>query len=473
MNDASPPSAAGLYLVTLGTPALLAHGVPISLRKKDLALLVYLRLEGRHGHSRATLSGLLWGSSPEENARHSLTQALGRLRARLGEGVLEVGHGRVGCRATLPCDAASLVYAAVAPDIDDEVLALCAGEFLAGFGAGPGAEAFESWADGRRAHLRTVAVTALDRLGAEGEARGDWDAALAAAQRAVELDPASEPAHRRIMRAWAAREHRVRALQHYDRLTAWLAAEFETDPEPQTAQLAEQLRARAVPAPVAAAAQMVVPRLPRPAHRMEPLPQIPRLASVRARVHWAWGGVAGLAVLLAVLWNSGTVPGLGGADDPDAAHRPPLRPPLALPGTPVERLEDWLRTDGRWIYYRYGVYMPGACDHTTRAVGSWGPDGWSVGVAVHCVDEEWLAVDVERLSERFALEPSTTFCLNFVYLAGNASHWGQHGSRGAPGLDDIRVVAPNGAYNIGFAIVRDGPGQRRVVLTNAYSGPRC
>src|SRR3712207_9058414 len=51
---------------------------------RSLALLVYLRLEGRHGHSRGALAGLLWGNRPEENARHSLTQALGRLRVHLG-----------------------------------------------------------------------------------------------------------------------------------------------------------------------------------------------------------------------------------------------------------------------------------------------------------------------------------------------------------------------------------------------------
>jgi DNA-binding SARP family transcriptional activator len=192
MNNPAPSCVADVHLVTLGTPALVGNGTPIPLRKKDLALLVYLRLEGKHGHSRGALAGLLWGSSPEENARHSLTQALGRLRARLGSGVLEVGHDRVGCRATLPCDAASLLQAAGA-EVDDGVLALCAGEFLAGFHPGPGAEAFETWADGRRAHFRTVAVSALDRLGDDAEARGDWDQALAAASAPPSWTPRRSP----------------------------------------------------------------------------------------------------------------------------------------------------------------------------------------------------------------------------------------------------------------------------------------
>jgi DNA-binding SARP family transcriptional activator len=473
MNNPAPSCVPDVHLVTLGTPALVGNGTPIPLRKKDLALLVYLRLEGRHGHSRGALAGLLWGSSREENARHSLTQALGRLRARLGSGVLEVGHDRVGCRATLPCDAASLLQAAGA-EVDDGVLALCAGEFLAGFHPGSGAEAFESWADGRRAHFRTVAVSALDRLGADAEARGDWDQALAAAQRATELDPASEPAHRRVMRACNAQGHRLRALQHYERLAAWLAAEFETDPEPETAELAERLRVRAAPPPPPAPKSAIVHATPpRPLPRMEPAHH-PALPSGRARVHWAWGGVAGVAVLLALLWNSGALLGLGGAPHPDPAERPSaLQPPLAPAGSAITRLDDWLRTDGRWIYYRYEPWMPGACDHPTRAVGNWGPDGWTVGEPVHCINDMWLAVDVERLGERFSIDPQTTYCINFRYITGNTTWWGQHGSEGAPGLDSIRVVAPNGSYNIGFAIVREGPGRRRVQLTNAYPSPRC
>lgn len=507
MNNPAPSFPPEVHLVTLGTPALVAHGAPIQLRKKDLALLVYLRLEGRHGHSRGALAGLLWGSSREENARHSLTQAIGRLRRRLGE-VLEVGHDRVGCRATLACDAAALQEAAAGAEMDAGVLALCGGEFLAGFSAGPGAEAFESWADGRRAHLRTVAVTALDRLGADAEARGDWEPALAAGQRATELDPASEPGHRRMMRAWNAQGHRVRALQHYDRLAAWLAAEFETDPEPETALLAGQLRSRAAlpprAEPPAAAPRPVCdppvpaapfpttdygtsgPAAPCPTHGApEPVAACPPRSRVeagahglaprllRSRMQVAFGGAAGVAVLLAMLWNGGAFLGVTKMTGSDADRPPALHPPLAAAGSPVRWLGDWLRTDGRWIYYRYEVWMPGACDHRTRAVGNWGKDGWEVGSAVHCIDDAWLALDVERVSERFPIVPETTYCINFVYVTGNRSHYGQHGIEAAPGLDAIRVVSPSGAYNIGFAVVREGPGKRRVYLTNAYPGPRC
>jgi DNA-binding SARP family transcriptional activator len=514
MSHSPSSGAPGFYLVTLGTPALVEHGTPIQLRKKDLALLVYLRLEGKHGHSRGALAGLLWGNSREENARHSLTQAIGRLRARLGSEVLQVGHDRVGCSATLDCDAAALQLAAGSDRVDESILSLCAGDFLAGFQAGPGAEAFESWADGRRAHLRIVAVAALERLGAEAEARGDWDRALAAGQRAVDLDPASEPGHRRVMRAWNALGHRVRALQHYERLAEWVSAEFETDPEPETADLAEQLRCRTprpprpAPEPVPSVAARPFPAAPREPSPFPPaapalpplvLPAEPVEAAVEvesvtaaagaadpfpdppSRVpapHWAWGGVAGLAVLLAVLWSAGVLVGGGWRPQAEGMEAEGMngpsvpRPPLAAPEAPVTRMEDWLRTDGRWIFYRYGTYLPGACGQPTRAVGNWGRDGRREGDAVLCIDRAWMAVDVERLGRRFELSPGTTYCLSFVYAAGDTLRRGEHGARAAPGLDSIRVPAANGVHAIGFAMVRE-PGGRRVRLTNAYPGPPC
>ena len=51
---------------------------------KLLALLTYLVLE-QGPHSREELAGLLWGESPEPEARASLRQALKHLRDALGD----------------------------------------------------------------------------------------------------------------------------------------------------------------------------------------------------------------------------------------------------------------------------------------------------------------------------------------------------------------------------------------------------
>ncbi|HJX87157.1 MAG TPA: hypothetical protein VJ277_06275, partial [Gemmatimonadales bacterium] len=74
-------------LSLLGPPTLLVSGgAPVVPQpgSKALALLAYLVMEP-HPHSRETLAALLWGESPEHEARASLRQALKQLRTGLGE----------------------------------------------------------------------------------------------------------------------------------------------------------------------------------------------------------------------------------------------------------------------------------------------------------------------------------------------------------------------------------------------------
>jgi hypothetical protein len=59
----------------------------------------------------------------------------------------------------------------------------------------------------------------------------------------VEVDQIHEAGHRRIMRSWSAVGERGLALQHYRRLGQWLAVEMDSDPEPETRSLAEELQA--------------------------------------------------------------------------------------------------------------------------------------------------------------------------------------------------------------------------------------
>ncbi|HEX8829830.1 MAG TPA: hypothetical protein VF705_01635, partial [Longimicrobium sp.] len=56
------------FLRTLGHPVLRRGdgSVVDGLRRKDLALLAYLCVEGDRPFSRAHLAALLWGESPEE-----------------------------------------------------------------------------------------------------------------------------------------------------------------------------------------------------------------------------------------------------------------------------------------------------------------------------------------------------------------------------------------------------------------------
>ncbi|HEU4452552.1 MAG TPA: BTAD domain-containing putative transcriptional regulator, partial [Longimicrobium sp.] len=231
-----------LFLRTFGAPDLLADGVPLKLRAKDLALLAYLRQNPPGAHRRSVLAALLWAENSEQGARHSLTQAVGRLRKVLGAAAIATTRDTVVWSGPLACDAALLEEAA--REDRPSLLELYEGEFLAGLGMGAGTQGFENWAAARRVDYRDLAADLMDRWGAEAERRGDWQAALRFGQRETEIDPYHETGHRRVMRALDALGERNRALLHYAHYADFVRREMGLAPQSETTALAELLRSR-------------------------------------------------------------------------------------------------------------------------------------------------------------------------------------------------------------------------------------
>jgi DNA-binding SARP family transcriptional activator len=253
----------GLLLRTLGHPVLTGPaGGPIGgLRRKDLALLAYLCVEGPRPHSRARLAALLWGESPESRARHSLTQALGRIGRTAGSGTLVVERDSVRSTGAMACDAEWLLAGG---ERLDPLLTLYDGPFLEGFEAGFGSEEFGEWADGRRAELRNAALRWLEKTGEAAEAAGDWPLALRIGERGTQIDQVHEEARRRVLRALLEMGERNRALRDHEEFARWLAEEVGGEPDPETTALHERIRdstAAAAPPP---------PRIPSP-----PSPRVP------------------------------------------------------------------------------------------------------------------------------------------------------------------------------------------------------
>lgn len=243
LSPGSRPIESVVYLKTLGHPALhLAGGAAVpELRKKDLALLVYLCVEDAPVHPRGRLAALLWDAD-EKRSRHSLTQAVRRLVRALPPGTLTREREVVRWNRGLACDAKALLRGEVEPGRVDDEFSLYAGDFLEGFHAGRGAGDFEHWADRRRVELRDAAMLVLESAGQDAERGRAWGRALRLAERGVQIDPFWEQGHRRLMRALAARGERNRALRHYQRFEGWLAREENGAPDPETQALAEHLR---------------------------------------------------------------------------------------------------------------------------------------------------------------------------------------------------------------------------------------
>src|SRR6266567_1444858 len=216
-----------LYLKLLGPPEV-RHGDQVLLfsTRKELALLIYLAVEGRI-HSRKNLSEQFW---PEGDARHgraALRITLLHLRQMLGEGAdvfpvphLLINHDTLGLDLTsaIELDLHILLEACTSArasthttltmpeEAHRSLLAqlqratgLPRGEFLEGFSLRD-APAFDDWVRFQREywHLRTSEV--FDRLSQLQFEAGELEAAIETVNRWLVLAPLHEDAYRRLMR---------------------------------------------------------------------------------------------------------------------------------------------------------------------------------------------------------------------------------------------------------------------------------
>lgn len=232
---------------------------------KVQALLIYLAVEADRPHRRESLAGLFWPDRPEETARHSLSQALLRLRRALPAGP-DSPPLLLGGRQTLQFNPAGDYWLDVAdfltclrgvkqgPGQEAGSLArhfigsmhraveLYRGDFLANFFLADCA-AFEEWALSKREQLRQQALIVLDWLADHYEQQADYEPACHYARRLVDLDAFREESHRRLMRLLSLSGQRNAALAQYQTCRQLLLAELGVRPAAETVLLYEQIRA--------------------------------------------------------------------------------------------------------------------------------------------------------------------------------------------------------------------------------------
>lgn len=240
----------------------------VVVQPKRMALLAYLAAATPRGpHRRDTLLGLLWPEMDAERGRGALSKALHHLRSSLGpealvsrgEEVVELDRSRVWSDVAA-FDAALEAGEGAAGELE-RGLGLYGGDLLHGFFLSDAPE-FERWLDGERDRLRTRAATAAGVLAERSRQAGDPAAAVSWARRALELSPGEEPALRRLMELLDQAGDRAGALRSYDDFAAWLREELEVEPAPETAELAERIRAREAPRPTSGVSSMSPDRGP-------------------------------------------------------------------------------------------------------------------------------------------------------------------------------------------------------------------
>jgi DNA-binding SARP family transcriptional activator len=235
-----------LQLVCFGAPTarLAGRDAPADvLWRKHLGLLIYLALSPERARTRDHLVGLLWPEKPEQQARHSLNEAVRRLRVGLGAGRLRT-QGELVLLHDAALDVDVQDFAALAGERPAEATKLLRGDFLEGFVVDD-APAFEDWAARERTRWRARGAAVLVSAGEAALAAGRLAEAEDAALRALALEPHGEPGIRLRLRALALRGDPGAALAAYHEFVDRLATEFAERPGRELEALAERIRGRA------------------------------------------------------------------------------------------------------------------------------------------------------------------------------------------------------------------------------------
>jgi DNA-binding SARP family transcriptional activator len=218
----------GVVLSLLGSPAVTTtdgHPLGAALGAKALGLLAYLTLESRP-HSREELAGLLWGESPEQEARASLRQALKQLRAALGD-IVRCDRTSVELAGPVECDV--LEFRRLAAEDPRQAVAKPIPRFLAGFSVRH-APRFEDWVGETRTELQRLYERCLAALARESMGRWDWRDAAALADCWLASDPLSEEAARIAVEARFLSGDRGAALRRFSEYRATLQREVGCEP---------------------------------------------------------------------------------------------------------------------------------------------------------------------------------------------------------------------------------------------------
>jgi DNA-binding SARP family transcriptional activator len=221
-----------LRLYLLGLPRLEYQGSTVRFeRRKALALAAYLALSD-HPQSRDTVADLLWPNLNREHGRTALRSTLRTLTTPIrvewieaDRTTLRVNREQVWVdvhaftkllsesslhqhSAETVCDTCAVLFR--------QALALYPADFMAGFSLSDSLE-YDDWQMAQREWLRREYADVLRRLSLYYAGAQQYDQAIKIAQQWLVTDPLHEPAHRQLMRLYAASGQRSEALRHTGR----------------------------------------------------------------------------------------------------------------------------------------------------------------------------------------------------------------------------------------------------------------
>jgi DNA-binding SARP family transcriptional activator len=239
--------------------------------RKSQALLAYIALKPGHPHAREKLAALLWGDRSDEQALHSLRQALVDIRKALspfGANLMRVSAREIILDPIVEVDA--VIFEMLVADGTSSVLKraveLYRGDLLEGLNLRE--ESWHGWLAAERHRLRELWMGALNKLLSNYTESGAIEAAIDTAGRLLTVDPLHEAVHRTLMQLYLQQGRRGAALKQYEGCVHVLQSELGVEPQPETKQLYDEaLRTPAGMPPTSVTA-------PRPAGADRPTPPL-------------------------------------------------------------------------------------------------------------------------------------------------------------------------------------------------------
>ena len=211
--------------------------------RKARALLGYLAANADKPQPRGRLMNLLWGNRGEQQARHSLNQALATIRkltSDLGEGLLDSSSEWIALNGSA-VEIDLVAFHASRVHEPAEACSLYKGPFLDGLSV-PEAS-FEEWLTTTRAELLAFASNAFERAADDAANKGELASAIEFTQQLVKLDPLREDAYRRLMKLLYDNGDRAGAVRQYQACAELLQKELNVSPDAVTKELFAEISA--------------------------------------------------------------------------------------------------------------------------------------------------------------------------------------------------------------------------------------
>ncbi len=243
----SGPSVPPLVVEALGGFGVRVDGTPVEDGRwpyaKPRELLVYLLLHPG-GRTRDQIGDALWPDATGSRVKNSFHVTLHHLRKALGHPEwigIEGERYRIDPSVARRFDADTFeARARAALETDEpgdlrEALGLYRGDLLEGDVVG-------RWIEEHREHLRRRSVELALALGRRLE-EADPGAAAVHYRDLAGREELDEEVHRRLMLSLARAGDRVGAIRHFERLTTLLDRTLDAEPESETREVVERIRA--------------------------------------------------------------------------------------------------------------------------------------------------------------------------------------------------------------------------------------